>query len=86
MVQCAARPCFEEDHTKEHIPQRCKKYDKERSAARLIETTLNQKLHGNDKNLKGTTFHPCDWPDRVTANEKKKMKKLCTLHISNAQV
>jgi len=36
--------------------------------------------------VKDNRVHPCNWADRVTANEKKEMKKLCTLFISEVQM
>jgi len=30
--------------------------------------------------------HHCNWPDHVTANEKKKMEKVCALFISKVHL
>ena len=55
MVLWAACPYGEEDQTKEHILQTCKRHDQKRYAAWPTETTLNQKLHGDEENLRQTT-------------------------------
>ena len=88
MVLWAVCPCGEEDQTKEHILQNCERHDQNKYTDWPTEKTLNQKLYGDEENLRQTTKHPYDWPDRVTANEKKKKmkKKLCTLFISKVQV
>ena len=56
MVPWAACLWCKEDQTKEHILQNCEMRDKERSAAWSTETTLDQKLHGDDENLRRTTM------------------------------
>ena len=72
----------EEDwQTRGHIFQNCKRHDQERSAAWPTETTLYQKLLGDGQQSSSLLLV---WP--CTANEKKKMKTLCTLVISKVQV
>ena len=87
MVLWAVCPCGEEDQTKEHILQNCERHDQNKYTDWPTEKTLNQTVWWWGEPQTDNKAHPYDWPDRVTANEKKKMKKkLCTLFISKVQV
>lgn len=55
LVQSPKCPCGEEDQTAEHVLQRCKRHDQERTATWPQETTLQQKLYGDVEDLRRTT-------------------------------
>ena len=55
MVLWAVCPCGEEDQTKEHILQNCERHDQNKYTDWPTEKTLNQKLYGDEENLRQTT-------------------------------
>jgi len=54
LVQSPKCPCGE-DQTAEHVLLRCKRHDQERAVTWPQETTLQQKLYGDVKDLRQTT-------------------------------
>ena len=53
-------PCGVEDQTAEHVLQKCKRHDRERSKTWPQETTLHQKLYGDVDELRRTTTFIAD--------------------------
>ena len=60
MVLWAACTCGEEDQTNEQILQNCERHDQKRYAAWPTEKTLNQKLYGDEENIRHTTKYILD--------------------------